>query len=140
MVYSFIIFYPTMCIVQTRYRCIDSEATIIFTAEPQDNCVYEGNNAFFECEYNGTRSRPSWLINGEAISLPQRHRATERGLNITNVDKAMNNWTYACFFVIFSGSTSQTIISREGRLKVLQLPIINHDYSTAGYGEIINIK
>ena len=99
-----------------------ADNNITFTDHPQDNCVYEGEDAYFQCGYTGTRTRPSWLINGMArssTSLPLRHMLNRTGLIVTNVDTTMNNWTYACFFLSLNITMLQMISSREGRLKVL---------------------
>ena len=104
---------------------VDTDASIVFTAHPQDNCVRENENAYFRCEYIGTSSRPNWMINGEQVlasSLPPKHFLNKTGMIVTSVNRTMNNWTYACFFLIFIDSNvnqPQLLVSQEGSLKVL---------------------
>lgn len=92
---------------------------IVFTAQPHDKCVYEGEDIFFHCEYSGTNVRPRWFINREVRPLPLNHRVNTTGLLIRNVDRGINNWNYSCFFIVVTEDRRQiTISSTAGRVKV----------------------
>ena len=63
--------------------------------------VVEGETAFFPCEYSGTATLPSWMINGEPLAHTSPHkdyRYNRSGLIIPQVTAQMNGVSVFCFF------------------------------------------
>ena len=96
----------------------------MFSAEPQDVCTVEGQDAFFSCVYNGTSTHTmSWRINGRVRStarLPPNHRQNGIGL-VVIVNTSHNLSTYSC--IIRTISVDGDIIEFESRTAILTVVV-----------------
>ena len=79
---------------------------ISFVAEPRDIEAICGqhNDATFPCQFEGSNSRPQWVINSTVYSsiqsiLPLDHYIDSHALSVTNV-KNKNRTTYQCQLVL----------------------------------------
>lgn len=74
----------------------------MFSYQPEDVYVYEGETAVFNCSYTGTVQDPYWLINNSFYAhneLPLRHQYLNRRLRVLHVRPSDNSTTYQCFLL-----------------------------------------
>ena len=80
---------------------INIDSTLRFTLQPEDKQVCFGGSVTFDCEYQGTRERPSWCINSTIyppVNLPPNHTYDGAVLTVHYAGTNLNNNTYQCFF------------------------------------------
>ena len=74
---------------------------VTITSEPADAYVTEGDSAYFNCSYNGTRDVPIWTVNGIHYldgSYPERHIYDSKSQVLEIYDTVLtdNGSTYQC--------------------------------------------
>lgn len=115
--------------------CLDdvstANAAIEFTNEPTNVTVVEGENAYFPCEYTGTRILPSWTIDGRRYahsSSLRDFRYNSSGLIVLHVTLDMNGVSVSCSF--FFGS--ELIQSKTGYIIVVQPNVAGKKENSVG--------
>lgn len=89
---------------------------ITFLEGPSDVHVALGDEAQFNCTYNGTDDLPAIIINGtyrRFANLPARHTFDSMKLTVTDVQPSDNGTRYQCTFPGVNSSVGRIIIIGE---------------------------
>lgn len=96
-------------------------AGIVFTQEPVDSVVCGLEVATFQCQFEGSTSLPTWIINSMPYKslrsqLPPDHSYHDHTLYVANVRLDQNNTPYQCQLLLLANGNVCARRSSVGRL------------------------
>ena len=92
---------------------------MVFTSQPQDTTVVEGNAVRFQCSFEGSVRIPDWKINGtvyywQYIPHPFTFHLSDFSLTVENVGASFNGTAVQCIIPgVAESSIGQLIVLRK---------------------------